>query len=99
MKAGAVPFILHPLEGGPMPDPMQILEAVSTAAVMAGAVLLLCVWPWRTPRPARASVGCVLGVGLGLFSGCRLLGVWPHWPPQEDQDRFLLVLLPAVLGV
>jgi hypothetical protein len=82
-----------------MPDPVLILEALAAAAVTAAAVLLLCGWPWRSPRPTRVSVGCVLGVGLGFYAGCGWLGLRPHWPPREDQDRLLLLLFPALLGV
>jgi hypothetical protein len=82
-----------------MPDPIRILEAVATAAVLAAAVVLLGGWPWRKPHPARAYAGSGLGVGLGFFAGCWLLGVQPHWPPREDQDRLLFLLIPALLGV
>jgi hypothetical protein len=82
-----------------MPDPLVILEALAAAALTAAAVLLLCAWPWRTPRPRWASAGGVLGVGLGFFAGCWRLGLSPHWPPREDQDRMLLVLLPALAAV
>src|SRR5262249_20547304 len=53
----------------------------------------------RTPRPARTSAGGVLGVAVGFFVGCWWLGLWPHWPPREDQDRLLLILFPALIGV
>ncbi len=82
-----------------MPDPILVLEALAGAALLAAAVLLLCSLPWRTPRPAPVAAGGVLGVGLGFFLGCWVLGLWPHWPPREDQDRLLLLLLPAVLGI
>src|SRR5438128_10220025 len=82
-----------------MLDPMRIVEALAAAALVAAAALLLCAWPWRTSPAARASAGGVLGVGLGFFLGCWLLEVRPHWPPREDQDRFLLILLPALLAV
>jgi hypothetical protein len=82
-----------------MPDPILILEAVAAAALTAAVLRLLCAWPWRTPRPALASAGSVLGVGLGFYVGCRLLGLRAHWPPQEDQGRFLLFLFPAIIGV
>src|SRR5438874_5981834 len=82
-----------------MPDPIVILEAMAAAAFLAAAVLLLLAWPWRTPRPGRAAVGSLLGVGLGFIVGCWLLGWRPHWPLREDQDRLLLILLPAVLWV
>lgn len=82
-----------------MPDPIPLLQAMAAAPVIAAAVFLLCAWPWRAPRPALVSAGCALGVSIGFFVGCRLLGVTPHWPPQEDQDRLLLILLPAVAAV
>lgn len=82
-----------------MPDRILILEALGAAAVTAAALVWLCAWPWRTSHPVRASVGSVLGVGLGFLAGCWLLGVRPHWPPQEDQDRLLLILWPTLIGV
>jgi hypothetical protein len=82
-----------------MPDPILILEAMSAAAATAAALILVCAWPWQNPRAALASVGAVLGVGLGFFAGCWLLGVRPDWPPRQDQDRLLLILWPAVMGV
>ncbi len=53
------------------------------------------------PRTADLSVdvGWVLGLGAGLLLGSWLLGNRPHWPPREDQDRFLGLVLPAVVVV
>jgi hypothetical protein len=82
-----------------MPDPILILQSVAAAAVSAAAVLLLCGWPWRAPRAGRAAVGGVLGVVVGLIAGCWVLAITPRWPPREDQDRLLLILLPAVVVV
>jgi hypothetical protein len=86
-----------------MPDPLSMLGALAAAAVVAAAVLLLGGLPWRAPGPRRAAVGWVAGVGLGFYVGfllaCRLLGSWPHWPPREDQDRLLALLLPAAIAV
>jgi hypothetical protein len=79
-----------------MPDPVRMLEAAGAAMAVAALVLLACGWPRRTPRPVRSSVGAVVGVGAGLVAGCWVLGLWPHWPPREDQDRFLALVLPAV---
>ncbi len=82
-----------------MPDPMVVLLALGTAAVVAAAVLLLCGWPWRGPRPGRLAAGWVVGVGAAFYLGCRVLGLWPRWPPREDLDRFLLLVLPAAVAV
>ncbi len=76
-----------------MPDPVAILEASAIALAAAAAVLLLF---GRRGGPGWASAA---GVGLGFFVGARLLEVHLHFPPREDQDRWLLVLLPAVVGV
>jgi hypothetical protein len=81
-----------------MPDQISLLQALSAAAVTAAAVLLLC-GLGRKNRPALATVGTVLGVGLGFCAGCAWLGIRPHWPPREDQDRWLLILFPSVIIV
>jgi hypothetical protein len=45
------------------------------------------------------AAGWLVGVVAGFLTGCWVLGLRPHWPPREDQDRFLVLLLPAVLVV
>lgn len=82
-----------------MLDPIQIFEALAFSAVAAGAVVLLCGWPWRKPKPARARIGGAAGVGLAIYAGCWWMEVAPHWPPREDHDRLLLILLPATVAV
>src|SRR5260370_27864610 len=80
-----------------MLDPVQVLVALGPAGLTAAAVLLLYGWPWRKPYAPGASAGVVVGVGVGVYVGARLLGVRPHWPPREDQDRLLFLLFPAVV--
>jgi hypothetical protein len=82
-----------------MPDPVLIVTAMGVAAAAAAVVLLICGWPWRAARPPWFDAGWVLGVGAGLFLGCWALGIRPHWPPREDQDRLLALVLPGVLVV
>jgi len=82
-----------------MPDPIRILEALALSGVVAGVALLVFGWPWRSPNPKRARIGGVLGVGGGIFAGCWWLGAVLKWPPREDQDRLLLVLLPMATVV
>jgi hypothetical protein len=79
-----------------MPDPIRILGAIAAAAVTAAAVVSLLRW-LRWQSPTVAACGLIAGAGLGYAAGCAWLGVKPHWPPREDQDRLLLVLLPAML--
>ena len=92
-----------------MPDQTSLLEALSaaaitsalalTAAAIIAAAASLLFGVGRTKRPALAYAGTVLSVGLGFLAGCAWLGVRPHWPPREDQDRLVLILFPAVMGV
>jgi hypothetical protein len=82
-----------------MPDPLPMVKAMGAAAIVAAVLMLLCGFPWRAPNPVRVRLGGVLGVGLGFFVGCWLLGQQPHWPTVQVRDRILLVLLPAVILV
>lgn len=78
-----------------MPDPILILKGMSAAAILAAAILLVISFSQR-PHPARLTLGWVLGVAAGFGAGCWVLGLVPHWPPAEDRDRFLGLVLPAV---
>ncbi len=78
-----------------MPDAMLVLGATAAAAVVAALVMLAGAWPARTGRSGLATLAEVLAIGGGMGIGCWWLGLVPRWPPLEDQDRLLLVLLPA----
>ena len=80
-----------------MPDPIRILQGLILSAAVAAAVVLIFGWPWRAPNQVRIRVGEVLGVGAGIWIGCRLFGVSTNWPLREDQDRLLCIVLPAVI--
>ncbi len=73
-----------------MPDPALIVKASAAALAVAAAVVLLF-----GRRPGRSGWAGALGVGVGFFVGAWLLGARPRVPPREDQDRWLLILLPA----
>ena len=78
---------------------IDLAPPTAIAAAFAAIIFLFFGLPWRATRLRRTAVGGVLGVGAGFFAGCWWLGVRPHWPPREDQDRLLLVLFPAVIAV
>jgi len=82
-----------------MPDPIRIFEAQAVTALLAAAIVLLGAWVKRWNRAVPASIPTLAGIAVGLLAGCWLLGLVPHWPPREDQDRFLLIVLPAVIAV
>jgi hypothetical protein len=46
---------------------------------------------------ARRELGLAAGFLVGIAVGLMWLGVRCHWPPREDQDRLLLVLLPLAV--
>ena len=82
-----------------MPDPVAIITAMGIAAAASMGVLLLCGWRWPGARPAWFDGGWVLGLGVGFFLGCWCLGIRPAWPLQQDQDRLLALVLPAVMAI
>jgi hypothetical protein len=79
-----------------MPEPMLVLGATAAAAVVAALVMLAGAWPARRGWSGVATFAEVLAVLGGMRVGCWWLGLLPKLPPVEDQDRLLLVLLPAV---
>jgi hypothetical protein len=77
-------------------------ELAPSTAIAAAFAALICFFfsrPWGGTRSRRTAVGGVVGLVAGIFAGCWWLGVQPHWPPREDQDRFLLILLPAIIVI
>lgn len=82
-----------------MPDPLKLSLAAAAAGVVA-AVVAWTAYAWRgASAPRQAELLILLGVASGFYLGCWWLGVRPHWPPREDQDRLLTLLLPATLLV
>ncbi|SFJ46626.1 hypothetical protein [Planctomicrobium piriforme] len=77
-----------------MPDPVRIAAAVLVAGLVAGFVTLIA---GRVRSANIRSAVAVLGVVIGFYLGCLCLGVKLHWPPREDQDRFLWLLVPLAI--
>ena len=80
-----------------MPDPVEILIALAAAAGTSAA--LAVGWLGRRLPVGDFSMLGALGAFVGLFVGCWFLQLKPHWPPAEDRDRFLLIIVPALLIV
>jgi hypothetical protein len=81
-----------------MPDYVLLVQGFLLAAVVAGLALLIIARP-ANPVPWRMAAGWVTGLGAGIYCGCARLREGPHWPPLEDRDRFLVILLPLALAV
>jgi hypothetical protein len=82
-----------------MPDPIACLLAVLAAAAASAAVVLTLGWPGRRASPARITTACVVGIGAGMVAGYAVLKFEPEWPPASGLDRFLTIILPAVIGI
>ncbi|MCE9527497.1 MAG: hypothetical protein K8R36_15750 [Planctomycetales bacterium] len=82
-----------------MPDFLLMAKSLLLAAIVAGAVLLVIARTSANPATWRLAAGRIGGLLTGIYVGCGLLGEWPRWPPLEDRDRFLTILLPSALVV
>jgi hypothetical protein len=86
-----------------MPDKTTLLQVLRLSAgvafVLAAMARIAFGWLWRTAPAAWRGLGGAVAVGVALFAGAWTLGLKPKWPPVEDQDRYLAVLLPATLVV
>lgn len=82
-----------------MPDTFLMAKGILAAATVAGLFLLAIARPGKDSSPWRLAAGWVGGLGAGLYTGYAVLGEWPRWPPPEDRDRFLVILLPLALVV
>ena len=85
-----------------MPGVLRMVGAAALAAAVASLLVLLgTIFIGRNRAGLAAAIGAI-GSGTGYFAGCWLLSRggatsrW-HWPPTEDQDRFLFLLLPAAV--
>jgi hypothetical protein len=82
-----------------MPQFVVIALAVSAAANVAGLGWLLAARPRQADGAWRTNFGWLVGVPLGIYLGCVILGEWPQWPPMNDRQRVLAQLLPLVIVV
>ena len=82
-----------------MPNFVLMMQSLLLAAIVGGVVLLVIARSGANPAPWRLAAGWIGGLGAGIYAGCGLLGDWPRWPPLEDRDRLLVILLPLALAV
>jgi hypothetical protein len=82
-----------------MPDPLLIVTAMSASLVVSALLSAFIDWPLRLAWTSSRDAGWVIGIGAGFLIGCWLLGMRPHWPPREDLDRLLILVIPALVLV
>jgi hypothetical protein len=81
-----------------MPDFILMAKGFFAAAIAAGLLRVAIARPGKNPSRWKLATAWVLGLGAGLGTGYGALGEWPRWPPLEDRDRLLFVLLPLTLA-
>lgn len=77
-----------------MPDMLVLLEATAVAAIVGLVVGML--GSRKSSAPALVNFRLTLAVAAGLLLGSLVLKGLPNFPPTEDRDRLLLLLLPLV---
>jgi len=82
-----------------MPEPSLYLQAMGAAAIVSALCVLVLAGVRRPASAARLNSACVLGLGLGLAAGYHALTWRWAWPPVHGLDRFLTIVIPAVLGI
>jgi len=80
-----------------MPDPFEYLKAVLAAFVASTTILLAFRVISRNRGRVMSETANVVAIACGELAGYSTLNFsWP-WPPANALDRFLTIVLPAIL--
>lgn len=82
-----------------MPDPLLYLKSMTLAAIISAIVVLVMATVKRPAGTTRLNVACVLALAGGIAVGQFVLTTRVLWPPLNGLDRFLTIVIPAVLGI
>ncbi|MGB7345871.1 MAG: hypothetical protein WBD20_16765 [Pirellulaceae bacterium] len=87
-----------------MPDPLLYCKAMGIAAAASAIVVIVLLSLRRlatksVPNQTWCNAASVVGISVGLWIGYAMLALNLSWPPRNGLDRFLLIMIPAVLGV
>lgn len=80
-----------------MPDLMPLVYVTGFAFAAGGLVFLLCTTMLRKAPVACWPIAGAVSVGAGFLAGCRLLTGRPRFSLAEDQDRFLVLVIPLAV--
>jgi hypothetical protein len=81
-----------------MPEPLLYLKSMGAAVVVSAIFVLAMAGARRSVSTTRLNSTCVLGIGLGLAVGCYV-SLRLAWPPTNGLERFLMIVVPAGLGI
>jgi hypothetical protein len=73
------------------------MAAAAVASCVSAAVAAVGVRYRQRLLGAHGNAACLSAVVVGVIVGHALLSAWPHWPPINALDRFLVVGLPATI--
>lgn len=82
-----------------MPDPFLYTQAFLDASVLAALLALLIEWTRPPASTYRISIACIVAIAVAHAVGYYVLQLRIAWPPASALDRWIIVLLPAVLIV
>ncbi len=82
-----------------MPDPLVYLQATATAAIVSALIVLMVARQRLLVENHRWDAASCVALGLGLAVGGQLLAQRIAWPPASGLDRFLVIIVPALLGI
>jgi hypothetical protein len=75
-----------------MPEPLLYLQAMAAAAGASALVAIVLSW-WSS----SVKLPLVLAIVVGAIAGFWWLRYQPRYPPASGLDRFLVIVLPAVM--
>ena len=79
-----------------MPDPILYTYAMIAAAIVSALCVLTIGWARRPVAPGTMHGVALVGLGLGLLAGYRVLQLRVSWPPVNGLGRLLTIVLPTV---
>ncbi|MEI8383694.1 MAG: hypothetical protein WCJ09_26505 [Planctomycetota bacterium] len=82
-----------------MPDPLVYLQATGVAAIVSALIVLMVARQRLLVENHRWDAANCVALGLGLAVGGQLLAQRIAWPPASGLDRFLVIIIPALLGI
>lgn len=81
-----------------MPDPRVYLKVMGAAGAVS-ALFVLAIAGRRPANTTRLNAACLLSIGFGLAAGFQTMSLPSAWPPANGLDRFVTIIIPALLGI